>query len=166
MGLVFNQPIFFWETVNKEDITEKVKGLVEAILKTQDLGLVDIEWHQGRGISLLRVFIDKEGGVTVDDCANVSRELGLLLDVEDVIEHSYTLEVSSPGINRVLKRPDDFERFIGQNVKIKTINLINNRRNFKGKLIDIQNDVVTVLVDNENVAISLKDIEKANLHVI
>ena len=112
------------------------------------------------------VFIDKEGGVTVDDCANVSRELGLLLDVEDVIEHSYTLEVSSPGINRVLKRPDDFERFIGQNIKIKTISLINNRRNFLGKLIDIQNDVVTVLVDNENVAISLKDIEKAKLNVI
>jgi ribosome maturation factor RimP len=152
--------------VNREDVTEKVKGLVEAILKTQGLELVDIEWHQGRGTSLLCVFIDKEGGVTVDDCANVSWELGLLLDVEDVIEHSYTLEVSSPGINRVLKRPDDFERFIGQNVKIKTITLINNRRNFKGKLIDIQNEVVTVLVDNENVAISLKDIEKAKLHVI
>ena len=152
--------------MNHLDITEKVKELVEPILKTQGMELVDIEWHQGRGPSLLRVFIDKIGGVSVEDCANVSRELGILLDVEDVIEQSYTLEVSSPGINRVLKKPDDFERFIGQNVKIKTFNLINNRRNFGGKLVDFQNDVVTILVENEKVAISLKDIEKAKLHVI
>src|ERR1700737_3874509 len=103
-----------------EDVIETVREILNLLLLEEGLELVDLEYRrEGRG-RVLRIYIDKEGGVTVDDCAKVSRELGILLDVHDAIPGSYNLEGSSPGLTRTLKKTRDFERFKGKKVRIKT----------------------------------------------
>jgi Uncharacterized protein conserved in bacteria len=114
---------------------------------------------------VLRIYIDKEGGISVDDCAKLSRELGTLLDIHDVIPGSYTLEVSSPGLTRALKKPKDFKRFKGKKVKIKTKMDIQKRRFFVGKLLDFEDNVASVEVDGRLYSIPYEEIEKANLEL-
>lgn len=98
----------------KEDTCTVVRGIALPILESMGIELVDIEFGRVGRDAVLRLFIDKDGGVMLDDCANVSRELSLILDVEDVIACNYTLEVSSPGLDRPLKKPADYERFSGR----------------------------------------------------
>lgn len=148
-----------------EDVIDNVREILNPILLGEGLELVDLEYRrEGRG-KVLRIYIDKEGGVTVDDCAKVSRELGTLLDVHDVIHGSYNLEVSSPGLTRTLKKPRDFERFKGKRIKIKTKTDIEERRVFVGRLLDFADDVATVLVDGRTYLIEYDEIEKANLEL-
>ncbi len=149
----------------EEDVIESVRGILDPLLLENGLDLVDIEYRrEGRG-RVLRIYIDKEGGVTVDDCAKLSRELGILLDVHDVIPGSYNLEVSSPGLTRALKKPRDFERYKGKKVKIKTKADIEDRRVFIGRLLDFVDNVATVLVDGHIYTIEYEEIEKANLEL-
>lgn len=149
----------------EEDVIESVRGILDPLLLENGLDLVDIEYRrEGRG-RVLRIYIDKEGGVTVDDCAKLSRELGILLDVHDVIPGSYNLEVSSPGLTRALKKPRDFERYKGKKVKIKTKADIEDRRVFIGRLLDFVDNVATVLVDGHIYIIEYEEIEKANLEL-
>jgi ribosome maturation factor RimP len=149
----------------EEDVIESVRGILDPLLLENGLDLVDIEYRrEGRG-RVLRIYIDKEGGVTVDDCAKLSRELGILLDVHDVIPGSYNLEVSSPGLTRALKKPRDFERYKGKKVKIKTKAEIEDRRVFIGRLLDFVDNVATVLVDGHIYTIEYEEIEKANLEL-
>ena len=148
-----------------EDVINSVREILDSLLLEEGLELVDIEYRrEGRG-RVLRIYIDKEGGVTVDDCAKISRELGALLDVHDVIPSSYTLEVSSPGLTRALKKPRDFNRFRGKRVKIKTKIDIEGRRIFIGRLLDFVDDVATVLVDGHTYFIDYDKIEMANLEL-
>ncbi len=148
-----------------EGVIESVREILNPLLLEGGLELVDLEYRrEGRG-RVLRIYIDKEGGVTVDDCAKLSRELGILLDVHDVIPGSYNLEVSSPGLTRALKRPRDFERFRGKMVKIKTKMDIEDRRVFVGRLLDFADNVATVLVDGRTYFIEYDKIEKANLEL-
>ncbi len=148
-----------------EEVIEGVREILNPLLLEGGLELVDLEYRrEGRG-RVLRIYIDKEGGVTVDDCAKLSRELGILLDVHDVIPGSYNLEVSSPGLTRALKRPRDFERFRGKMVKIKTKMDIEDRRVFVGRLLDFADNVATVLVDGRTYFIEYDKIEKANLEL-
>ena len=150
-----------------ETLLEKVVRLAAPVVEGAGLELVDVTYAEGHGRAVLRVFIDKPGGVTgvtIDDCAKVSRELGAVLDVDDTLSTRYSLEVSSPGLDRVLKKEKDFLRFSGREVKIRTREPRDDRRNFKGLIQGVENGGV-VIVDSagRRVAIPLEDIERANL---
>ena len=149
----------------KPELIETIKNLLCPILQEKGLELVDIEYAGGGRGSVLRIFIDKENGITVEDCADISREFGFLLDVHDVVPYSYTLEVSSPGLNRALKDSNDFIRFKGKKVKIKTKENLYQKRVFIGHLIDFHDDVASIRVEGEIYNIPFYDIEKANLEL-
>ena len=149
----------------EENIIYNIKELLEPILFEKNLELFDLE-YQGQGHrGVLRVFIDKEEGVTIGDCTVISRELGTLLDVHEVIPGSYTLEVSSPGLTRPLKKPSDYVRFKGKAVKIKTIEDIEDKNIFTGKLLDFKDETVYIETDGTNYLIPYSKIEKANLEL-
>ncbi len=152
-------------SASDQDIIFNVKELLGPILAEYRLELYDLVFKGTGRKGMLRVYIDSEQGVTIDDCANVSRELGTLLDVHDVIEDSYTLEVSSPGLTRALRNPVEFVRFLGKKVKIKTEVEIEDRNMFIGKLIQYKDDKVTVETENGTYEIPFGQIEKANLEL-
>jgi ribosome maturation factor RimP len=144
----------------------RVESILAHLLDAEGFSLVDVEYKRERGAWVLRVFIDKEGGVTLDDCARVSREFGQLLDVEDIIPTAYHLEVSSPGLDRPLKKEDDFVKYSGRKVRIKTKEQISGRRNFKGALLGCTEGKVMVKVEGSEVfAIPFSSILKANLEI-
>src|SRR5438128_11582376 len=114
---------------------DRVREIAERVGASTGLEIVEVELRGGGKARMLRIFIDKSGGVTHEDCANLSREVGTILDVEDVIPGgSYLLEVSSPGLDRKLSRPADYERFTGSRVKLTTHQPINGNRHFEGRL--------------------------------
>jgi len=119
----------------------------------------------GRGKVVLRVMIDKEGGVTLDDCARFSRSLGALLDVEDPLPRSYTLEVSSPGLDRPLRDREDFRKNLGKRARIITIEKIDNQNFFIGRILGVAGNIIMLSVNNREVAIPLEKISKARLEV-
>ena len=148
-----------------EKIIDNVREILDPLLLEGGLELVDIQYRrEGRG-KMLRIYIDKQGGVTIVDCTKISRELGILLDVHDIVPGPYTLEVSSPGLDRPLKKPKDFERFKGKKVKIKTNKDIQERKVFVGRLLDFINGVASVEVDGRTYFIPYNEIEKANLEL-
>ena len=144
-------------------ITEQVAGLVEPSLEDMGFELVDVEYLSVHGKWVLRLYIDKEGGVTLDDCASVSREIGDLIDIKDVIVHQYVLEVSSPGLDRPLKKEKDFERAIGKKIKVKTITAVEGRRNYIGYLRNFQEGILYMELESGRVHLPWKDVDKANL---
>src|SRR5215469_6339355 len=112
----------------------KVRGIADRVAFSSGLEVVDVEFRGGDKSRMLRVFIDKPAGVTHEDCANFSREFGTILDVEDAVPGAaYVLEVSSPGLDRKLTRPADFERFTGSRVKLTTRDPVNRNRHFEGR---------------------------------
>jgi ribosome maturation factor RimP len=125
--------------------------------------LVDIEYLRERGRWVLRLFIDKEGGVTLDDCVAVNKEIGDLIDVKDIILNQYVLEVSSPGVNRPLKKEKDFILAVGKKIKVITHSPKDDRRNFIGCLEDVRGDELRILVDDKPISIFLKEIKRANI---
>ena len=127
--------------------------------------LVDIEFQPSGKRWLLRVYIDREGGVTIADCERVSRELSRTLDVEDLIEHPYALEVSSPGLMRQLKKRPDFERFKGRLCKIVTTTAIGGRTDFRGKIVGLEGDEVEIREKEDSYRIPLETIKKASLEL-
>lgn len=159
-------------TVVHQSLLDELLKLVQPILDDLGFELVDLDYeHEGRDL-FLRIFIDKSGGVNLDDCAAVSREVGALLEVEDVIEDAYRLEVSSPGMDRPLKRPEDFERFAGERVKVKAKDSIDPdgrghaRKTFSGELIGLKNGRVCIRqLDKKGgeVEIPLTDLIQARL---
>ncbi|HIJ80833.1 MAG TPA: ribosome maturation factor RimP [Desulfuromonadales bacterium] len=153
----------------KEDTCSAVQRLVLPILESLNIELVDIEFGRVGRDAVLRVFIDKEGGIKLDDCADVSRELSLVLDVEDAITAHYTLEVSSPGLDRPLKKPADYDRFAGRLIKVRTYQPLkddggNKRKTFLGKLEALTDGVVRMtLTEGQTASIPLEHVAKANL---
>ena len=131
----------------------------------EDIGfeLIDVEYLSVSGRWVLRLFIDKEGGVTIDDCVSASRELGDLLDVKDVINNEYVLEVSSPGLNRPLKREKDFIKFIGNKIKCRMAVPVDGQKNFSGSLKDFKEGMIFLKTESRIVELPLEGIEKANL---
>src|SRR5512136_728888 len=119
--------------MTKQTVVEKVTDIAESILRSFDMELVDLEYTKEGRQMVLRLYIDKAGGITLDDCASVSRELSAILDVEDVVAEKYTLEVSSPGLNRPLKTEADYRRYLGKLVKIKTFDTITDEAGNKRK---------------------------------
>lgn len=151
------------------DVVSRVEKIALPLVSSLGLELVDLEYkREGRGM-VLRLFIDREGGVTLDDCADVSRELSELLDVEDVIPGHYSLEVSSPGLDRPLRKEADFVRSRGRLVKIRTYDLLpddkgNPRKTFLGELLGLEEGVVKIhLKEGQSASIPLEKIAKANL---
>ena len=142
---------------------KKISHLVEPLIDEMGFELVDIEYLSERGRWVLRIYADRKGGITLDDCARVSRELGNFIDVKDVIQHEYVLEVSSPGLNRPLKKEKDFLRAVGKKVKVKMLVPLKGRRRFTGHLKKYQEMNLYLEVDNNLVLLPLQDVEKANL---
>lgn len=137
--------------------------LAEELAGPLGLEIVDVEFRREAGGRVLRVFIDKPGGVTLDDCQALSQELSRKLDEVDPIEESYSLEVSSPGIERPLTKPRDYERFAGELVHVRTFGPIGGRRNFQGKLIGLDGDDVVLRLEDGDVRIPLAQVARARL---
>jgi len=152
-----------------------VRGIADRVASSSGLEVVEIELCGGGKSRMLRVFIDKPAGVTHEDCANFSREFGTILDVEDAVPGaSYVLEVSSPGLDRKLTRPADFERFTGSRVKLMTRDPVNGNRHFEGRLESFRDGRLSLDLSvarksrrsaevPQKVEIELANIEKANL---
>ena len=135
------------------------------LARGEGLEIVDIELKSegGRGGRVLRLYLDKEGGPSVDELSRVSHGLSDLLDEhEDIVEGAYTLEVSSPGINRPLRRPEHFARFIGKNIRVRTREMINGRRAFLGELLEVSAQTIAVKQDGARWDIPFSQIEKSN----
>ncbi len=144
-------------------IIEKVKSILVPIVEEERLDLVEVEFKPVGKRWLLRVFIDKEGGVTIDDCAYVSRELARYLDVEDFIEHPYTLEVSSPGLTRPLKKSEDFMRNRGKRCRVITREAIAGKNEFTGEIGETTADKVEIKEKIGIFTIPICAIKKAHL---
>ena len=139
-------------------------SIIERVAAREELELVHWELVGPPGRSLLRIYIDKPVGVTLDDCETVSKQVGLLLDVEDLIASRYTLEVSSPGVERGLYKPADYRRFQGQRIKLKSLQSINGQRNFRGTLEGIEENRVRLTDDRAgSIEIPYEDVVRANL---
>jgi ribosome maturation factor RimP len=142
---------------------ETLLRLLEPVIEALGYELVELEFHpQGRG-GLLRIYLDKEGGVGVDDCERVSRQVSAVLDVEDPIPGAYTLEVSSPGLDRPLRKPGDFARFAGQRAKLELLLPREGRRRFSGTLRGMEGGEVLIEVDAAVHRLPLAEIGKARL---
>ena len=152
--------------MGQNSIAERVQELAERVAIDHGLELVHSEVAGPENKPIVRVFIDKPHGVTHDDCSDVSLHLGTILDVEDFIHASYTLEVSSPGLERGLYKRADYERFAGSDAKLKTRQPIEGQRNFRGRLLGVdENDVLIEDRTSGRVRIPFDIITKANLEV-
>ncbi len=134
-----------------EFVIDKVSSFAGPLLESMGLELVEVQFRKEGHGWVLRLFIDSDGGVTLEHCARVSRELSDYLDVEDIVEHGYHLEVSSPGLERKLYTLEDFSRFIGKNVRVKLTESIDDQRVFVGKIDSIQDDRIELVDDGGRV---------------
>ena len=131
----------------RESYEERVERFLQPIMEEHQFELVDVEWVKEAGTWYLRAYVDKEGGISVDDCETVSRRLSDWLDKEDFIAESYILEVSSPGLGRPLKKEKDFARSIGKDVDVKLYRARDKRKDFTGTLKAYDKDTVTIEED-------------------
>lgn len=144
-------------------LIDSIRELAEPLIHSQGLELVDIEFlTEARGW-VLRFYIDKEGGVTLDDCSRLSEQLGDVIDVKDIIPQRYILEVSSPGVNRVLKKEKDFLRYRGEIIKITLSEPLEERKHFLGTLVDCSDGNILVATDTDRYLIPITLISKANI---
>lgn len=156
-------PIFCFLGGMMEVTRDSLIGLLEPAVEAMGYELADLEVNMSRGHGVVRLFIDRESGIGLDDCEKVSHQVSGLLDVEDSIVVDYRLEVSSPGVDRKLVKPEHFDRFIGREVKTRLKRMIDGRRRIKGRLMSRQGETVVVQVENEACSIALADIEVARL---
>jgi ribosome maturation factor RimP len=145
-------------------LKQKVLMLAKHVADEHGVEIFDIELL-GRGTVVLRAVIDKEGGVTLDDCERFSRSLGALLDVEDPLPRSYTLEVSSPGLDRPLRDMQDFQKNSGKLARVITVEKIENQNFFIGRIKEVAHNLITLSVSNREIAIPFEKISKAKLEV-
>lgn len=146
-----------------QELNLSLWDLIEPVLEADGIELAEIEFKMESGRWILRLYIDTPGGVTLDDCEYASRQVGALLDLKDPIRRAYVLEVSSPGINRVLRKARDFTRFAGSQVKLRTREKINGRRNFLGIIQGVEDSKIILDINGDRVEIRLEDLEKARL---
>jgi ribosome maturation factor RimP len=134
----------------KKDYESRTEELIMPLIEANNFELVDVEWVKEGANWYLRAYIDKENGITVDDCELVSRALSDLLDEADYISENYILEVSSPGLDRPLKKEKDFARSIGKDVEVKLFKAINKEKEFVGVLTAYDEDTVTIELEDES----------------
>lgn len=146
----------------KEVYEQKTEEILLPIVEEYGFELVDVEYVKEGGTWYLRTYIDKEGGISIDDCEKVSRRLSDILDEKDYIDDTYIMEVSSPGLGRPLKKKKDFKRSLGKEVDIRTYRMIDKQKEFTGILKDYDKDTVTIELENE----TLKTFEKGDIALI
>ena len=149
--------------MGKAPVTQSVTELIEPGLQADGLELVDVEFKKEGKNWILRIYIDREGGVTLSDCQKVSRLAGDLIEVEEVIEPVYTLEVSSPGLNRVLKKEKDFLKYSGKKIYVQCHAPMDGRKKFTGILTGFIDQSIHLEVDGQHYTIPLNLVAKANL---
>ena len=142
----------------REDYEARTEQLLAPVMEANQFELVDVEYVKEGTNWYLRAYIDKPGGITIDDCETVSRALSEALDREDFIPEAYIMEVSSPGLGRPLKKPKDYERNIGKDVEIRTYKAINNEKEFVGALKTCDKDTVTITINEEETTFAKSDI--------
>jgi len=140
-----------------------IQGFAEPLLADMGIELVEIQFRREGHGWVLRLFIDKEGGITIDDCAAVSREISAYLEVEDLIVHAYHLEVSSPGLERPIRKKEDFVRYIDRLARIKLREPMGEQKVLVGTLLGLEGDTVILALEKETVRIDLENISKARL---
>jgi Uncharacterized protein conserved in bacteria len=145
---------------------EQIQQIAERVVASEGLELIDIEFKPGRYRGLLRVFIDKDGGVTLNDCENVSRQISAILDVEDLIKSAYVLEVSSPGLDRPLRTDRDYRRAVGHLLKLNVVDADGNNHQMLAKLIDLNEETIVVEEQGKNRNIPRDFIKRAVQEVI
>jgi len=149
--------------LGKEKVKDIVVQIAKPIVEANKMELVDVEYTKEGGQWYLRVYIDKDGGINLNDCEKISTLLSEKLDQEDPISQAYFLEVSSPGVERPLKKIEDYQRFKGRKVNIKTFAPISGRKKFKGELGKVVSDGVIIYIDGEEFTIPLEKIASARL---
>ena len=137
--------------------------LFEPVVNGMGYDLIEIEHFPNPKHGVLRLYIDKEEGITIDDCSDVSRQISALIDVEDPVRGQFNLEVSSPGMDRPLRRVKDFQRFTGSKVKLKTIMPLDGQRNFSGRLLEADEESLTIETDTEEITLPMNALEKARV---
>ncbi len=151
--------------MGKSSVAQSVEELIAPVLSSEDLELVDVEYKkEGKGWTL-RVFIDKPGGITLQDCQATSHRVEDMIEIDGLIPSHYILEVSSPGLDRPLKKEKDFLRYKGKRIRLTTFSPVNNQKKFKGMIRDFKEDTL-ILEDQEEVfQIPLIHIAKARLEI-
>ena len=148
-----------------KSVSETIAAIIEPIIDQMGMELVEVEFKKEQDRWVLRVFIDCEGGVQLKDCERVSREIGPVLDVEDPVVHPFTLEVSSPGLERPLKKPVDFERFKGKLARIKLYTPIDGEKTVHAHIQAVEADGIILDKGGETIRIPFTKIAKANLEI-
>ena len=144
-------------------VIDELNRLIEPAVEAAGYEFVGLEYvAQGRQ-SVLRVFIDSENGIGIDDCATVSHQVSGVLDVEDPISGQYNLEISSPGVDRPLFKLEHFAQFVGQEVKLRSVAPVEGRRNFRGLLKSVEGDEITLVVDGVAYVVHHRNVDKANI---
>jgi ribosome maturation factor RimP len=148
-GLV---PLFFFEEterLSKESVTDAVKAIAERVTAGRGFELVDVEVKRRPGGELVRLYVDRDGGIGLDDLQSVSEEVSAVLDAEDPVRASYTLEVSSPGLDRPLKTEADYRRFSGRLAKVSSYEPLEGRRHWTGRILSVDGGVVSLKLERE-----------------
>lgn len=151
--------------MKREDIEKRTEALVLPIVDEFGFYLWDVEYVKEGSEYYLRAYIDKDGGITIDDCVDVSRKLSDKLDEDDFIDGEYILEVSSPGVERALKKDRDFDKSIGKDVFVKLYKAIDKQKEFVGKLVSYDKNIVTVEIEGSNTEFTRSDIALIRLYV-
>ena len=151
--------------MSRKDIEAKTEALLMPILDEFGFELLDVEYVKEGSEYYLRAYIDKEGGITIDDCVDVSRKLSDKLDEDDFIDSEYILEVSSPGLGRTLKSDRDFSKSIGRDTDIKLYKPIDKVKEFEGILKAFDNDTLTFLIDGNERVFNKSEVASVKLHV-
>lgn len=151
--------------MKREEIEKKTEELLLPILEKRNFELWDVEFVKEGKEMYLRAFIDKEGGIMIDDCVDVSRELSDLLDANDYIQDEYILEVSSPGLGRTIKKDREFEKSTGKMVDIKLYKALDGQKEYTGELFSFSEDEVVILIDDNKKSFLRKEIGSVKLHV-
>lgn len=152
--------------MNKNILIDKLSKIISPIVESLNYEFYHLEYVKENGENYLRIYIDNENGISLEDCEKVSRSISDLLDEEDPITDSYYLEVSSPGINRFLYTDKHFQNSIGQLVLLKLVKAVNGKKAIKGELIDFNENEVVIKEGNENITIDREKIKSINLEVI
>lgn len=147
-------------------LIQELDDLIRPMAEAQGLELWGLEFASAPNRSILRIFVDTKDGVTIDQCARLSRDLGFTLDVEDIIPGHYTLEVSSPGLNRKFFSAAQMQSYVGQNVSITLLKALEGRKGFTGKLVSVDGEEITIEESDGVLSVRFDEIKKANVRYV
>lgn len=150
---------------NKMSFKDQIERIILPLIEERNLELVDLEIKGKAPTTILKIFVDRSGGITLSECARLSERLSVILDLEDILPHRYTLEVSSPGLDRPLVTQTDFKRKIGENVKVFLKTLVDNKNEIEGKIEDFKDQKLWLESEGERKVIAFEKIEKAKIIV-